>query len=168
MYFPETLQTNRETVRLQRVRRPQYVTYTMQMIADGDHIGRYQTPNAVAETGDGVLQIIWNHLSSRKEVHMGIYDDGAFTGAIHTLPAPEYEASEVGIWIAKAHTRRGLARIALQAFLEPVKTIQPNVIAFIHEENAPSIRLFEGVGFSHAATDGPVRLYEHAAHYLQG
>ncbi len=63
---------------------------------------------------------------------------------------PAYSiTAEVSLYVATAHRRQGVARALLAQAVQRAPALDlSNLLAFVFDINAPSIALFEGVGFT--------------------
>ena len=75
--------------------------------------------------------------------------DGTPVGTLTLFVTPDEDCITVGITIASAHQRKGYAKEILTALCNLAKETYPtlDLIALIHPDNTPSIRLFEALGF---------------------
>lgn len=75
--------------------------------------------------------------------------DGAPVGTLTLFVTPKEDCITVGITIASSHQRKGYAKEILTALCNLAKETYPtlDLIALIHPDNTPSIRLFESLGF---------------------
>jgi RimJ/RimL family protein N-acetyltransferase len=75
--------------------------------------------------------------------------DGTPVGTLILFVTPKEDCITVGITIASAHQRKGYAKEILTALCNLAKETYPtlDLIALIHPDNTPSIRLFEALGF---------------------
>ena len=89
-------------------------------------------------------------LSDKEEQHYAICTkEGALAGDLSYFYTPSDNCVTLGITISYAHHRRGYAFEMLQAVVAAVQTAHPglDIVALIDKENAPSIALFEKLGF---------------------
>ncbi len=78
-----------------------------------------------------------------------VMHDGTPIGTLVLFVTPDEDCITVGITIASAHQRKGYAKEILTTLCNLAKETYPtlDLIALIHPDNTPSIRLFEALGF---------------------
>ena len=91
-------------------------------------------------------------LLSDKEIRRFIIclADGAPIGTLVLFVTPSDGCITLGITVAPAYQRRGYAKELLLALTHTLRAHFPtlDLIALIHPDNTPSVRLFEGLGFA--------------------
>jgi RimJ/RimL family protein N-acetyltransferase len=75
--------------------------------------------------------------------------DGAVAGNVVSWQGEEGRL--VGYWVGREHWGKGIATAALNAFLDEIS--ERPLVAFVHAENAGSIRVLEKCGFVRVGTD---------------
>lgn len=89
-------------------------------------------------------------LSGQEEQHYAICtQDGTLAGDLSYFYTEEDRCVTLGITIAPEHQRRGYAFEILHGVIAAVQARHPalDIVALIDKENAPSIALFEKLGF---------------------
>lgn len=90
-------------------------------------------------------------LLSQKEIQRFIIctTSGTPIGTLVLFVTPSDGCISVGITIATPYQRQGYARDLLLALISRIGKTHPSldIVALIHPENTPSVRLFESLGF---------------------
>lgn len=88
-------------------------------------------------------------LSDREEQHYAIRDGKDLVGDLSYFYTAEDRCVTLGITIAPQHQRRGYAFEMLREVVKAVQEQHPglDIVALIDKENAPSVALFEKLGF---------------------
>lgn len=88
-------------------------------------------------------------LSRQEEQHYAICADEALVGDLSYFYTEEDCCVTLGITVSPRHQRKGYAEEILKAVIEAVQRTYPDldIVALIDKENAPSIALFESLGF---------------------
>lgn len=88
-------------------------------------------------------------LSKEPEQHYALCSEEGLVGDLSCFYTEEDRCVTLGITIAPEHQRRGYAREILSAVISRVQEACPDldIVALIDKENAPSIALFESLGF---------------------
>lgn len=88
-------------------------------------------------------------LSTENEQHYAVCTERGIVGDLSYFYTEEDHCVTLGITIAPAHQRNGYAREILTAVIGAVQERYPelDIVALIDRDNAPSIALFESLGF---------------------
>ena len=88
-------------------------------------------------------------LSTEEEQHYAVCCDDRIVGELSYFHSEQDRCVTLGITISPEHQRKGYAGEILSAVIGAVKESHPalDMVALIEPENAPSIALFEGLGF---------------------
>lgn len=88
-------------------------------------------------------------LSKQEEQHYAVCAGEKLVGDLSYFYTEEDRCVTLGITVSPDHQRKGYAREILAAVISAVRETYPQleIVALIDKENAPSIALFEGLGF---------------------
>lgn len=88
-------------------------------------------------------------LSKEEEQHYAVCSGDGIVGDLSYFYTEEDRCVTLGITIAPRHQRKGYAREVLEAVVATVRETYPalDIVALIEPGNAPSISLFESLGF---------------------
>lgn len=88
-------------------------------------------------------------LSTQEEQHFALCSEDGIIGDLSYFYTEKDRCVTLGITISPKHQRKGYAREILEAVTAAVQKQYPalDIVALIDRENAPSIALFESLGF---------------------
>lgn len=100
-------------------------------------------------------------LSRQEEQHYAVCADGMLVGDLSYFHTEEDRCVTLGITISPEHQRKGYAKELLSAVVSAVMEKYPelDIVALIDRENAPSIALFESLGFERECWAERIRSY---------
>ncbi len=100
------------------------------------------------ETADGVLRHVREWCRSRQAVSYAILADGVTVGLMSLSHIdPTAATGRIGYWVGSDHRRRGYCSQAFALVLQEARRRGVSTLsALIHNDNAPSRRLWESAG----------------------
>ena len=147
------LETSRENVTLRPLSLDDAEAYFQAVDEDRAHLSQFGEPTADNYPTVGEVEHSIINPSDPTKQRYGIWDGDVFAGSINLRSYPEDNSAEIGYWLRKSATGKGLAQAAAQALALSASGNYERVFAIVDIDNTASSNVLVNAGFMKTEED---------------